>query len=475
MLGRRGYRCEPNLGLWSLLAAARRAGWAESEILDLNLEALKEYKQGNRRPDAWVEVLRRKLDQFQPDVAGVSCLFSTTAGLALEIARAIRKHGKAKVVMGGTEATVDPELLLRETAVDYCVSGEGEDAFCGLLADLASGASPVGRPGVGSLVSGKPVVTARAKYSAGLDALPMLDPELIPFAEYAATGRVAGLFNVRDLALPYETSRGCPFRCTFCGAHVVWGRKVRYKSLERIAGELDFMRSRLDFRHVYLQDDTPFLDKARTLAVLEVFKARRIDLHFPNSLRVNSLDEGILDALSAAGVKRINLAIESCLEETLKQRMKKDVDLAHAARIIDYARDHTALEVTANILLGYPGETAQDVAESLERLKGMRLDWISFGFVEPWHGSEVHALALAKGYIKEDAANPSLDVCRVNTEHLTHRQLEEAVDRANIEFNFRNNVNIAEKRFDRARGFFEYVLATVPEHEEARKALARCS
>jgi radical SAM superfamily enzyme YgiQ (UPF0313 family) len=469
------YRCEPSLGLWALASAIRAdLPGVDVEITDVNLEFIDRLRSGNDERVDWKDLLRGRLVDRRPDVVGISCLFATTMKYTQTISALVKEClPKTHVVVGGSQVTSLIQPFLDTETIDFAISREGERPLISLLRCLREGDSFEGIPGLSYKArNGEYHHVPTEMLPRALDEyLPFLDPSLIPFVKYAKTGRVAGLNDLNEVAIPYETSRGCPFVCTYCAAPSLWDRRLKYKSISRIERELDAIAERMDFRHVYLQDDVPFLKKDRTLEMLEVFRKRRITPHFPNSLRVNSIDEELLDAFQRAGVVRLNLAIESAMEKTLK-KMKKNVDIPHARRIIDYARSNTDIIMTANILFGTPGETLEDMRDTLRELTTLRADWWYLGIVTPIPGSEIYEIAKDNNYVVGDMEHLSFGQANMSTEDFTAEEVKGLVDEANIELNFKNNVNVREGRLGRARRHFEYVLSLAPDHEAAKEALA---
>lgn len=478
MLHNRKYRCEPPLGLWSLISNIKESfPEINIEIIDLNLLTLQEYLAGNINPEIYIDILLERIKRKTPELICISCMFTTSVKTCLRISQEIKKKFNAPILLGGGEVTNNTKLFLQEESIDYCLLGEGEFALNEFIEKFdATSKFDLGIAGLCYKNEvGQHILVPQRKYSKDLDEIPILNPDLLNFKSYAQTGRVAGLKDVEEVAIPYETSRGCPFQCTFCSAHTVWGRRIRYKSIARIALELDSIKEKIDFKYLYLQDDSPFLNKKRTLEILQEFKKREIVPFFPNSLRVNALDFDIIDAFADCGVYRINLAIESCNPETLKEKMNKSVDLDLADSLINYIRDETNIFVSGNILLGFPGETINDINKSIDKLRSLRLDWIHFGVLTPLPGSKIYDIALEKGYISGDVEDMNFCSGNLNTEDFTSAEIEKLVGQYNLDFNFINNVNIREKRWQRIIPEFEYVLSLAPHHAEAQKCLALCN
>jgi anaerobic magnesium-protoporphyrin IX monomethyl ester cyclase len=472
-------RVEPSYGLWCLAGAvARDNQCTDIKILDINLEVINSlHLARNTSPDAWVNILKNELRDFDPQLVGISCMFATTSDITIHISEITKEVcPEAIVCVGGPQVTSLTKPFLDCNAIDFAVLREGEKPFVSLIRALQN---KVSYHKILSLAyrnsNGEHVINQVEPFSRELDEyLPFLDPDLIPFDRYSKLGRVSGLTNVTELALPFETSRGCPFECTFCAAPSLWDRRLRYKSIEHIERELDFYLSKVPFKHIYLLDDVPFLKKLRTIELLKLFKSKCLIPHFPNSLRVNSIDEEIIDALHNAGVERINIAIESGDQWVLKKLMKKNVDLDHTYRVVKYMREHTNIRTSGNILFGTPGEKISDMENTLANIRDIPVDFWSFGVIIPIPGSEIYEDLVEQGVDLKNMRHWDSEPHSYNipNEDFSPKDLEEFVGRANEDMNFRNNLNVKEQKFDRAKEFFEHVVRMAPNFKLANEMLA---
>ena len=170
--------------------------------------------------------IRHEIEREKPDVVCISSLFTTYALEALEIARLAKEAADGIVtVMGGIHPTMFPRHALKSPWVDYVIRGEGETPLFELVKGLSEGGKGVNRA-VGGLCfkDGDNFCISEPHVESNIDTAP--DRGLIDPARYKIGRNYTFLL----------TSRGCPFRCAFCGRPSIPYRK---RTLEYRAGDLD--------------------------------------------------------------------------------------------------------------------------------------------------------------------------------------------------------------------------------------------
>ena len=208
--------------------------------------------------------LARAIEQADPQVVGISCMFTPYYESAYEAARLARKIAPdALVIFGGQHPTVAHHHALAEPAFDILVRGEGEHTLPRVLDAFAAG-SPMTE--IHGLVfrcdprfcrcdhGGGLHVTPAAAQVPDLDALPLPATDLLDFDRY---GRWTTLI----------TSRGCPFSCTFCTVHATVGKAFRYRSPQNVVDELRHYVFEHGVRQFRIEDDnfTFDVDRVREL------------------------------------------------------------------------------------------------------------------------------------------------------------------------------------------------------------------
>jgi anaerobic magnesium-protoporphyrin IX monomethyl ester cyclase len=348
------------------------------------------YLESVRRSDdaIWMEV-RRTLREFQPEVIGIS-IWTTYAASAFRVAELSKEINPAcPVVMGGPHATVKADEVLRiSPAVDYVVRGEGEVTMIGLVDRIAAGRADLeDMPGLsfrrGDGLQHNP---ARSRI-ANLDVLALPDRAmLMNHDEYSS----------EDMGL-VMTSRGCPFSCAFCATET---RRVQYRSVEHVLEEIRQVKARYGTTHFSLKDDSFTVNRKRVAAFCEALVSEGVDITWECNTRVDLVTEEMLTQMKEAGCNSIKVGIESGSEEVLK-RMNKGTTLDQIRRAAGLFRK-AGIYWTGYFLIGTPGETADDIAKTLDLMYEIKPDFASIGVYEPFPGAAMFDQAVERGLVKPD-------------------------------------------------------------------------
>ena len=351
----------------------------------------------------------RKLVAFEPDVLGVTAVTPGYLGGLRAATKLKALRPGARVVFGGPHPTSLPEQVVAEPAVDYVLCGEAEKTFLALCSRLRDGeASPASLREVHGLAfrEGEGVVlTERGPLLSPqeLDELPPPAFHRMDLDAYFAGTQTHGLFRRGKRILPLMTTRGCPQSCTFCCR--VMGAQIRARSVESVMADVRALVGYYGVDEVYFEDDNFTVRRERALEILDRMAALKppVWLKFANGIRADRVDRGLLDAMKRARVYSLSFGIESGSPATLA-RMKKHLDLGQARENVLLAKSLGFL-VGANCIIGYPGETVDDIRESLDFFLGLPLDSMAIVNLVPFPGTEVRELCEREGYLTEEAGN----------------------------------------------------------------------
>lgn len=357
----------PPLGVLYLGAALREAGH-RVQILD---------------GDPWLETdMLDRVCAFQPELVGLSFLTMTTTR-AVDFARRLRERlPEATLVAGGAHATAEPLHTLEALGADAVIRGEGERTLVELAERLANGDPVDGLPGLLTRTAEGPPREAIED----LDALPYPARDLVDFDRYlSAPGLIRGWASARHASV--LASRGCRYRCTFCASHLQLGRTFRVRSIEDVLAELDQLVDRYRIRGVYWVDDIFTGDKGWVRAFSEALAARPYRLEWGCQSRVESVDSETLALMKAAGCVQVDYGVESGAKGVLR-RMKKGTTWNSVVRAFDLTHE-AGLRTGASFILGSPGETEEDVRDTLALAERIESDWTVFFFSTPYPGTEL--------------------------------------------------------------------------------------
>lgn len=309
------------------------------------------------RPDP-ARAVEEHLAANRYDLIGLSAIIFSLgwAQVFARIARRTQPH--ALVVVGGASTTF-PLTLLRERVPDAhgIVVGEGELALRGLVEAMQAGTGRDELPGIVWSGSGLDGPTAPAPQ-------PEMDDLEYPWRALGRTGidlhPPYGLFAP---IAPYETSRGCPWPCSFCTIR----RGYRKRSVERCADELATLYAARGIREIYFVDPTFTLDAERTRRLCEAMIARGTKLRWSCKTRVDCVDDETLAVMKRAGCYQIALGVESGDEGILRATQKGSTpgEVVEAIRRTNRHR----IKSIAYMIVGHPLETEETLARSRAMLR----------------------------------------------------------------------------------------------------------
>ncbi|HUV67639.1 MAG TPA: radical SAM protein [Sedimentisphaerales bacterium] len=376
--------------------------------------------------------IRAVLADFQPHVVGVSCHASAQWNNAHRMCR-LAKYVSPDIitVMGGAHPSGAPQQTLADPCVDYVVVGEGEVALMALVKALATGQPPADVEGLGFRDGEHVVLVPRHHYIDDLDALPLPARHLLPMERYFAIDRPHGSLSRRIPNTSLITSRGCPAHCIFCCIHTISGRKFRARSPQNVLDELESLVRDYGVREVQFEDDNLTFDRERALAIFDGMIERRLDLAWvaPNGLATWRMDEELLAAMKASGCYRVHLAVESGDPDVLRHIIHKPLQLNQVVKIVGAAK-RLGLAVDAFFVVGFPGETKEQIRRTFAFARSLDVDTANVFIATPYPGTELEEISRAKGYLG-DIPFDHLRVKRgsITTPEFTSAELERMVSR----------------------------------------------
>lgn len=312
------------------------------------------------------EVAARAL-AWEPHLVGVSVMAHYFRREALELCAALRRAlPRAVIVVGGPDPTVEPDAYLAGAPIDAVGLGEGEATFAELVGRLAEE-----RPW--DDVAGLATRAGRTAPRALLDDLDDRTPDLslldLPrYFDLAARGwRSRPTFGRPGVerSVDVVTSRGCPYRCSFCVIHTSMGRRFRARSVPAVMAELRALVE-LGVEHVHFEDDVIDLDRRRFGELLDALIAAGLPLTWdtPNGLRADLLDEDAVHRCRRAGCVSLILGVESGVQRVLDEVLRKDLSLAAVERAARWCHE-AELDALAFYIVGVPGESVAEAERTL--------------------------------------------------------------------------------------------------------------
>lgn len=351
------------------------------------------------------EKILDKIKTFQPDVVGVSCMFTSYFKDAHNIAKIVKEYNKdIFVVFGGAHASTFPEAVMKDENVDVVIIGEGENTIVELIESYKNKNSFAGIKGIIHRIDGKLNIEEPRGFIQNLDEIPFPAWELLE--EDLKTIGQENLNNKFLMRKPIGyilTSRGCPNDCYFCSVKLIWERKWRARSAKNVIDEIEFLKNRYGFREFHFVDDNSSVSKKRMHEICDELIKRKLDIKVatPTGIAIGTLDREVLTKMKKAGFYRLCFGIESGSPQT-QEIIKKRINLNKAKEVISEA-NRIGFWTSATFIIGFPHETMENIKATIDFIKESNMDFAIVYLLTPQPGTEVYDIFKKQGLIDLDA------------------------------------------------------------------------
>lgn len=297
-------------------------------------------KMGHRRAAAYIA-------KEKPRLLGVS-LYTHNRADTIRFIREVRKSSpKTVIAAGGPHASaLAEELIARVPEIDYIVRGEGEEAFERLAGALRAGKRPRSK-----LIESEGAIR--------LDELPAPGSFLGPLVDVDPNEQFKVIIS----------SRGCSHECAFCCSPGFWGYRVRFRSAEALADEIEFVHRTRGVLFFSIRDDNFTLNKKRVMEFCKILRAREIYVMWNCQSRVDTVDEELLVGMKRAGMEQIQFGVESGSERMLRRYDKRIAigAIRNAAR----AARRAGVYLFIYLMAGMEGEGRGDIRKTIALIRSI--------------------------------------------------------------------------------------------------------
>ena len=367
------------------------------------------YKSYFKQPDheIWHEV-KDKILSFKPEWVGYTSYTANISAIKIISEKIKASDSHIKQFVGGVHATLDKNLLNTLTAVDYSIQREGEEAVYALVENK----DPKKIPGVISRGPGSLIFNGLAPIIKDVDNLPF--PERDKFWGIPESEK-------KNVDVSYiNTIRGCPYKCTYCASPFHWDRKTtRLRSPESVIDEMRHLKENYwqgtnfdysasanigekeslkieDNTLVYFVDDVFTVNKKRVKKLLRMMIDQKLGMRWKCEARADHLDDEICELMAEAGCERVKIGFESGSDKILKQVQKLETrdEMLEGANMLKRA----GVPFSAYFMTGFPGETDEDVKQTIDFAKQIEADYYSLSVLAPYYGTELYDQLIKNGH-----------------------------------------------------------------------------
>lgn len=345
----------------------------KSKNFDTNIVFFKGSIADDEMPiDKEFDLLVNNVVELKPDLIGLSFV-SPYFVFAKKIIKMLRERINAKIIIGGTHATICPEECIKLS--DFVGVGESEDAIVNLVNRLIKNKKTTNIANIWAKENGVVYKNDVAFLEENLDRFPIPDFSDLGGRYYIANKRLFEgdplMKQNRYLAI---TSRGCPFQCSYCISsflnNVLYkgkGKVIRKRSVDHVMRELKHVKDKIKAVNcVYFNDENFIVDEEWLDEFLLRYK-KEIGFPFECQLHPNLVNEEIIRKMKEAGLRVVNVGIQSGSEKirfNVYERPVRDKNLIHVVNLLKKYK----VEGLYDIILDNPYENEKDLEDAAKLL-----------------------------------------------------------------------------------------------------------
>ncbi len=355
----------PSLGLLSIAGALRDLEGTTVEYFDFEID-----------DESLVE---EKLIKDKYDLVGITGTTPYFPGM-LKIAEKVKQIAPDTfVIAGGPHATACFEDILHYEVFDAVATGESEISMEKLVTHLKNGKKFKEVKGSidGVIFNGTYPKNIRPAFIPDLNSLPIPAYDLVDWGRYYSSfHRDNG-----ELFASIITSRGCPFKCSYC--KTPFDPSYRYKNSSGVLREVEYLVKNIGVKTLQFWDDTFTLNKKRAIKISKGMS--NFGINWNINTRPDCVDEEVLNQLKEGGCTTIFYGVESSNEEILR-KLRRNISISRIKRVFILTKK-IGIKTVAGCIIGLPYDTGEQVLKTVEFVKSLEPDFVHFSIYSPNPGT----------------------------------------------------------------------------------------
>ena len=384
--------------------------------------------------DVSVDQVVDAVAQAKPRLVGLTVVTSHYSA-ARELVNLLRNRlPEVLFIAGGPHPTARPNDCLTDGHFDLVAIGEGERTCAALLEVLDRGDDLASVPGL-AMMNGSEMILTGAALRIELDQLPW------PKRNKSVAGLYKNQFYFDDPeATSYNliTTRGCPYRCTFCGASTVFPGKMRRRSAGNVFAEMEWAYRELGVEYFFFEDSTFVFAESLVNELCRRIIDSGMKVQWGAMGRLNHVNEKLYTLMKQSGCKFLFFGVESGNDGILKT-IRKNFTVAEVRKSVAVVKK-LGIACNCSFILGLPGETERTLNQTIDLAVGLNPEYVSFSLATPYPDAELWDQCLADGWSPPDWLDYQTSRYRdpiYVPSGLSAQQLKTALGRAYRRFYFR--------------------------------------
>ncbi len=360
--------------------------------------------------------VQKVFDEYNPDIVGLCLATVKHLNGVINITEKLKKNG-VPIVWGGTFCDMaTPEILFECKDVDILSFCEGEETWLEIVTALENGNDFSSIKGIAYRAANGEIIKTPERDFIDLKALPPLDFSLVDVNAYGQY-----LYGCKNLMYVY-LAKGCPSKCTFCANQVTHRCTYRRRSIDTFMAETKILVEQYGVDGLYFGDEVCFLNKQQLDELCSAFENSELDFKWGFQTRIGLLNEDDFERLYNCGCRWVDFGIESGNKEQL-QIMKKTIPYEKIALTFEICSKLGIISL-ANFIIGLPGETQEQLNDTVELAKSISATQCSFFHYCISPNTEMGKKAIADGLVKHQIKKigdyKKIDFFLSKTDNLSH-------------------------------------------------------
>lgn len=307
----------------------------------------------------------------------------------------------------GVYPTVMPNDVIKDTNIDYVFLGHAEerlDKFINLLQENAV-AKLECFSGIGFKRGGVSIINPFREFIGDIAEMVKPDYSEIDLNLYIE-GEKASPANFivasDERSATVITSYGCPYNCVFCATRTISGHKVAYRTVSDVMEEIDYLVKEYGVNVITFVDDCLLTKRERAIDLFEqiILKNYKLDIRI-GTVAAWQLDDELLNVMKKAGCSRFGISVESGCERVLREIIHKPLKKEIIKPLVNKCRELDIL-MTANFVIGFPGETWDEIRESLRFAEECDFDLINIHIATVLPETDLYRIAKEQELLPKD-------------------------------------------------------------------------
>lgn len=407
------YSSFPPYGLLILSDAARKKGY-DVRILDMNyniLSHIQGIKSLSDFNEVWRHDLEKTINDFKPDLIGVTSMFTMKHSIFCEVCAEIKKYD-IPIVAGGVYVSNDTERVLAKINNENLIAClfESEVAFPNLLDFINNRNAELTQ--LAMIIGGKYYsISERVQPKDGdINFFPAFD--LIETSKYSSVGSIGSFVSLLDPNTKISTvlsNKGCRGMCSFCSVRHFNGLGVRSRSIKSVADEIEVLNKKYGIGHIMWLDDDLFFNEKRAIGLFEEIKGRDLGITWDasNGVVAASCTPDLIESAAESGCIGLYFGIESGNPETLL-KIRKPATIDNFRKASKIMKVYPQIFTRGFLMIGFPDETLRMMMDTMNLALELSMDWYGINIVQPLPSTSLHEVMVKRKLLENNMESDNL-------------------------------------------------------------------